>query len=156
MERTLLCFLRVDKESPAVTVEVVAKDQVSAGPLPLLPGGRLLVPCPLRDDFSLELGERQQNIERQPSERGSRVELLGYRHETDALLFEQIHHPGEVAKRPAEAVHFINHDTIELAGPGYLRCRRFKAGRSILAPVYPPSSYPAGSKDQPSPAWLRM
>src|SRR5213080_3561107 len=46
-------------------------------PQPLALGGRDFVADALGGDFPLELGKRQEDIERQPPHRGRRIELLG-------------------------------------------------------------------------------
>src|SRR6266404_2076241 len=59
--------------------DVVAQRQVAPHPHALALGRRDLVPDTLAGDLPLELGERQQHIQRQPSHRRSGVELLGDR-----------------------------------------------------------------------------
>src|ERR1019366_1586477 len=52
-----------------------------ARPFAPLPRRRHLVACPLSNQLSLELREREQDVERQPPQRRARVELLGDGHE---------------------------------------------------------------------------
>src|SRR5216117_559566 len=68
----------------------VSERGYAADPQPLALGGRDLVADALGSDFPLELGKRQQDIERQPPHRGRRVELLGDRDEGHAMSVEQL------------------------------------------------------------------
>jgi hypothetical protein len=66
----------MDGQLSGLRVEVVAKDDVPASPLAFLAGGDLLVTGAVGDDLALELSERQQNVQRQATERDVRIELL--------------------------------------------------------------------------------
>ena len=74
-------LLRVHHQPPAACVQVVAEREVAAGPLAPFARGDLLVARALGDDLALELGERQQDVQRQPAQGRGRVELLGDRDE---------------------------------------------------------------------------
>src|SRR5262245_60319270 len=58
---------------------VVSKWRHAAHPHALLLGGRDLVAHSLANDLALELSERQQHVEREPSHAGRGVKLLGDR-----------------------------------------------------------------------------
>src|SRR5260370_14820282 len=111
-----LCLLWVDDQPPAAGIEVVAEDQVPARPLSFLPCGDLLVASPLRDDFALELRERQQDIQAESAQRRVGVELLRDGYEADALFLEHLHHPAEVDQGTAQTIDLVNNDAIDLAG----------------------------------------
>src|SRR5712692_2257027 len=98
-------FLLVDDEAPARGIDIVAEYRRAPDPLAFAAGRRHLVAGAFTDDFSLELGERKQDVQRQPAERRSGVELLGYGDETDRALVKPVHQPGEIQKRPAQPVH---------------------------------------------------
>src|SRR5262245_17648818 len=69
--------------------DVVAERERAAHPQALLLGRRDLVTDALTRDLALELGKRQQDIERQaPNSRG--VELLGDRHKRDGMPVENV------------------------------------------------------------------
>ena len=70
----------------------------------------------LADDFTLELSERQQDVQRQPTHRMCRVELLSHRYELRAALVELSHHLGEVEQRTTQSIDFVDHDTVDFAG----------------------------------------
>jgi hypothetical protein len=83
---------------------------------PLRLGRRNLVPDALGGDLALELGEREQDVQRQPSHGRGRVELLGDRDERDIVLVEELDQLGEVRQRACQAIDLVNHDDIDLAG----------------------------------------
>ena len=58
-----LGLVRHHDQLPHRRVDVVAEHRPAAGPLPLPPGRRDLVPRPLADDLPLELGEGQQDVQ---------------------------------------------------------------------------------------------
>src|SRR6266446_4110112 len=110
----LLGFRLIHVELPATDVDIVAEHREAARPFPFPPRGENLVAGPLTDDLALKLSKRQKDIERQPAKRCIRVELLGNRHETDAVLIEKSDNAGEVEKRPAQAVNLIYDDAVDL------------------------------------------
>src|SRR6476620_3938159 len=73
-----LGFRGVDDE--LAVFDVVAERGLTAHPHALLLGGRDLVADALAGDLALELGKRQEDVERQASHRRRGVELLGDRH----------------------------------------------------------------------------
>ena len=96
---------------------VVAERRHAADPKSLAFGGRDLVPDALGGDLALELGKRQQHIERQPSHRGGRVELLGDRYERYAVLVEQLDELGEVGQRAGQAIDLVDDNDVDLSRP---------------------------------------
>ena len=60
-------------------LDVVAERRAAAHPHALASGGGELVADALADHLALELGEGQQDVERQPAHRGGGVEGLGDR-----------------------------------------------------------------------------
>jgi hypothetical protein len=67
------------------------------------------------DDLSLELGEGQQDVQRKAAHRVSCVELLGHRDEGNTIFIEGFHDPGEVHKRAAKSIDFVDHHAIDLS-----------------------------------------
>src|SRR5580704_1569181 len=59
--------------------------------------------------------KRKQDVQRQPAERCTGVELLGDRNEAHFVLLEHAQHPREVEQRPAQTVDLVHHDAIEVA-----------------------------------------
>ena len=107
-------FGLVDDQLPVL--DVVAERRPAAHPHALLAGGRELVPDALADDLALELGEGEQDIQRQPAHRGGGVEGLGDRDEGHALPVEHLDQLGEVHERAAEAVDLVDDDDVDPAG----------------------------------------
>ncbi len=70
------CRLGLVDDQLAV-LDVVAERRPAAHPHALLAGGGELVPDALADHLPLELGEGEQDVERQPAHRGGGVERLG-------------------------------------------------------------------------------
>jgi hypothetical protein len=77
----------LDHMEGAVFDPVAERDR-SAHPDALPFRGSDLVADSLAGDFALELGERQQHVESEPSHAGGRVEGLGHRNEGDAVGVE--------------------------------------------------------------------
>src|SRR5216684_7290686 len=86
-------------------------------PQPLALGGCDLVADTLGGDLPLELGERQQDIERQPPHRGRGIELLGDRDEGHAMTIEQLHELSEVGQRAGQPIDLIDDNDVNLPGP---------------------------------------
>src|SRR5207248_7730680 len=80
-------------------------------------GGGDLVPYPLSDQLPLELGKRQQHIEREPPHAGARVEGLRDRHERDAVDIEQLDEFGEIRERAREPIDLVNQHNVDRARP---------------------------------------
>ena len=89
----------------------------AADPEPLALGGGDLVANALGGDFPLELGKRQQHIERQSPHRGRGIELLGDRDEGHAVAIEQFDELGEFRQGAGQAVDLVDHNDIDLACP---------------------------------------
>src|SRR5712692_8849628 len=100
----LLGLCLIDHQTCLTRVCVVAEHRISTNPLAFAPGRGLLVARALADDFALELGKRQQHVERETSHRAAAVELLRHRNEADPSLVEHLHNTSEVQKRTAEPV----------------------------------------------------
>ena len=81
--------------------------------MPLLAGGRELVADALADHLALELGEGEQDVERQPPHRGGGVERLGDADEGDAVAVEHLDQLGEVHQRAAEPVDLVDHHDVD-------------------------------------------
>src|SRR3546814_9757747 len=67
---------------------LIAERYRPAHPQALLLRSSDLVADALPGDFALELGKRQQDVQRQPPHAGSRVECLRHRYETGLLRIE--------------------------------------------------------------------
>src|SRR5271168_1818110 len=94
-------FLLVDDQLSLVNV--VSQRASASHPHSLALGGRYLVADALADHLTLELRERKQHVERQPSHRGGGVDLLGDRNQQNPLFIKQLDHFGEVSQRAGEA-----------------------------------------------------
>ena len=97
-------------------LDVVAERHEAAHPHALLAGGRELVADALADHLALELGERQQDVERQPPHRRGGVERLRHADEGDAVAVEHLDQLGEIHQRAAEAVDLVDHHHVDAAG----------------------------------------
>src|SRR5436309_5348694 len=75
----------------------------AADPETLALGGRNLVADALGGHLTLELGKRQQDIERQPPHRCRGIELLRDRDERYVMAIEQLHELGKVRQRAGQA-----------------------------------------------------
>jgi hypothetical protein len=106
----------VDAQLAAPWLDVVAQDRHATRPFPLAPRRGNLVPSPLGNDFPLELGEGKQHVHDQPAHRRGGVKLLRDCHEGHPVPTEHFHHAGEIEQRAAEAIHFVDHHAIDLAG----------------------------------------
>ena len=115
------------------------ENRMAADPFAFPPRGRHLVARALRNDLALELGERQEDVQRQAAEGTRRVELLGDGHEADAVPVEDLDDPREVQQGPAEPVHLVNDDAVN--GPGLdrgqkpLQCRPIHIAAGVTAIV---------------------
>ena len=85
---------------------------MAAGPLAFPPRRRHLVTRAFGDDLAFKLGERQKDVQRQAAEGTRRVELLGHRHEANAVSVEDLDDSCEVEQGPAEAVDLVHHDAV--------------------------------------------
>jgi hypothetical protein len=70
----------------------------------------------LGGDLALELGKRQQHIQRQSAHGGGGVELLGDGNERHAMLIEQLDEFCEVGQRTGQAVDLVDDNHIDFAG----------------------------------------
>src|SRR5256885_877941 len=76
------------EKSSARRVNVIAQDGISAHPFSLAPGSGHLVAGSFADEFPFELRKREQDVQRQPSERRAGVELLRDGDEADVVRFK--------------------------------------------------------------------
>ena len=63
-----------------------------------------------RNDFALELGERQKHVQRQPAHAGRGVELLGDRDEGDAAAVKDLDELGKIGERARQPVDLVDND----------------------------------------------
>ena len=97
-------------------LDVIAERHVAAHPHALLLRRRDLVADALAGDLALELGEREQHVERQAPHGGRRVELLRHRHERRIVGVEDVDDLGEIGERPGQPVDLVDNDDLNLAG----------------------------------------
>ena len=128
---------------------VVAERRHAADPKALALGGGDLVADALGGDLALELGKRQQDVQRQPPHRGGGIELLGHRDEGHAVLIEQLDQLGEVRQRAGQTVDLVDDDDVDLPGPHVLkqplqrRAVGIAAGEAAIV-IFGPDHRPAG------------
>ena len=130
---------------------VVAERRHAADPQPLALGGGDLVPDALGGDLALELGKRQQNVERQPPHRGGGVELLGDGDERHAMAVEQLDQLGEVGQRAGQTVDLVDDDDVDLSGADIVQqaLQGWAVGvaaREAAIVVFGPDQRPAGMR----------
>ena len=89
-----LCLRLVDHNAPVA--DLIPQWHNTAHPYAFAFGGRNFVADPFPRHLALELGEGEQDVERQASHRSRRIELLGDRDEGDCMRVEHFHHLGEV------------------------------------------------------------
>ena len=147
-------FLLVDDQLSVL--HVVAKRRQAAHPHALLLGSGDLVADAFAGHFPLELGKGEQHVQGKPPHARGGVELLGDRDEGDAPSVEGFHDLGEVEQRTRQSVDLIDHHDVNLGLREYRPRSRCRAGRSIVPPEKPPSSYKVGKTVQPSCFWERM
>ena len=75
--------------------------------------GSDFVPDTLARNLALELRERKQHVEGEPSHAGGGVQSLGHRDERDVVFVEQLDELGEVGQRPCQPVDLIDHDHVD-------------------------------------------
>src|SRR5467141_2579196 len=106
---------RVDDER--ALARIVAERHNTAHPHALLLRGGDLVADPFAGELALELGKGRQTIEGQPPHRARGVELLGHRHERDALGIEDLDQPGKIGERAGQPVDLVDDDDVDPAFP---------------------------------------
>jgi hypothetical protein len=77
------------------------------------------------------------------------------RHEADAVAVEDLDHAGEVGEGPRQPVDLVDDDDVDAVAGHVIQKVLGRAGRSMVPPDTPPSSYRVAMAVQPSPAWLR-
>jgi hypothetical protein len=108
-------FFFIDDQASSAWDDVIAEQRIAAGPLSLFSRRGHLVARALPDQFALKLREREEDVQRQPSQRRAGVELLRDRREAHFVLLEDAQHAREVQQRPAWPVYFVHHHAIQLA-----------------------------------------
>jgi hypothetical protein len=107
----MLGALVVDHQLPVL--DAVAVGRHPAHPHALLAAGGDLVADALGRHLALELGEREQDVQRQPPHGRGGVERLRDRDEGHAVPVEHLDQLGEVGQRAAEAVDLVDHDHVD-------------------------------------------
>jgi hypothetical protein len=93
-------------------------DAVAEGRHPAHPHAHLatrgdLVADALGGHLALELGEAEQDVQRQPAHRGRGVEGLGDAHEGDAMAVEDLHQLREVHEGSRQPVDLVDHHDVD-------------------------------------------
>src|SRR5260370_25263165 len=104
----LVGLVGVDGQATTARIDVVAEHRAPSSPLALAPSRRNLIARAFGDDLPLELGEGEQDIEREPTEGIGSVELLRYRNEADLVFVEDLDNRGEVDQLPSQPVHLVD------------------------------------------------
>src|SRR5437868_9974706 len=81
-------FCRVDHQTSALWIDIIAEDWDASHPLPFSPRRRHLVTRSLADDLALELRKRQQDVQREPAQGSAGIELLRDRYKAHAALLK--------------------------------------------------------------------
>ena len=84
------CSASLSTTNQLSVLHLVSKRYHPADPEPLALRRRDLVADTLARHFSLELGKRPENIQRETAHRGGRIELLCHRHERHPMRVEQL------------------------------------------------------------------
>lgn len=109
----LLCFALVDEQ--LAILDPISKRDWPAHRDTLLLGGRDLVADAFASDLTLELGERQQHVKREPTHAGGGVETLGDADEACFRLVEHLDDLGKVGKAAGQPVDLVEEDDVDLA-----------------------------------------
>src|SRR5215203_3066057 len=104
-----------DVQGPVL--DPVAERHYATHPDALLLRCSNLVPDALARDLAFELSEGQQHVEGEPPHAGRGVEGLGHRDERDAVLIEELDQLSEVGERSGKAIHLVDDDHVDAAGP---------------------------------------
>jgi len=102
---------------------------VAAGPIASLPRQHLFVARALGDDLAFELGERQQDVQRQPAQGCRGVELLRDGDKRRAMRVQNLHDFGEVADGATQPIHLVDHHAVDL--PGLNICQQAAHGGTL-------------------------
>ena len=108
-------LLLIHHQRAALGHDVVAQDGHAADPFALPARRAHFVASALRNHLPLELRERQQDVQREPSQRTRGVELLRHGHERRAALVQSLHDAGEIQQRPRQAVHLVHDHAVRRA-----------------------------------------
>src|SRR5436305_2095091 len=110
-----LRFFLIHREFTAL--DVVAEHRQSARPFSFAPRRMHFVASSILNQFSFELGKREQHIQGETPERRRGVECLSHRYERCVMFIKNSNNRGKVKQRTAEPVHLIYHYTVnKLAG----------------------------------------
>src|SRR5215218_8530954 len=109
------CMVLDDVQGPVL--DPVAERHYATHPDALLLRCSNLVPDALARDLALELSKGQQHVEGEPPHAGRSVEGLGHRDERDAVPIEELDQLGKVGERSGEAIHLVDDDHVDAAGP---------------------------------------
>jgi hypothetical protein len=93
--------------------DVVAERHLAPHPHAAGAGGCEFVADSLANDLPLELRKAEQNVERQPSHAGGRVEALRHGHEGHAMRVHHLDQLREVHQRAAEAIDLVDDDHVD-------------------------------------------
>jgi hypothetical protein len=94
-------------------LDAIAVGRHPAHPHALAPRGRDLVADAFSRDLAFELGEREQDVQRQPAHGRGGVEGLRDGDEGHAVPIEHLDQLGEVGERAAEAVDLVDHHHVD-------------------------------------------
>ena len=93
-------FFFIDREPSTCRLDIITQNRASTDPLALSSGRAHFVAGPLSNQLPFKLRKREQNVQREPSERGAGIELLSNSYEADVVLIEEAQHQREVEQRP--------------------------------------------------------
>src|SRR5437667_12609683 len=103
-----MCLDCINDQPATPRIDIVTEHWVAASPLAFAPCRRHLVASPLRYHLALELREREEDVERQASERIRRIELLRHGNEAHFVTLQSFNDPGKVDQRSAQPV-YVDH-----------------------------------------------
>ena len=96
-------------------LDLIAQRNVAAHPHAAFARGSDLVANALADDLTLELGEGQQNVEREPPHRRRRVERLRDADKGDVVPIEHLDQLGKIHQRARQPVDLVDDHHIDVA-----------------------------------------
>lgn len=108
-----LGFIRVHHKASTTAVDVIAKHGDAPDPFSLSTRRAHFVASALGDNLPLELGEAQQDVQREPADGVGAVELLSNGDESYAALLERLHQAGEVHQRSAQPIHLVDDNAVD-------------------------------------------
>ena len=133
--RTVAASLLLDQQ--LAVLQPIAERDITTHPHALLARRGELVPDALADHLALELGEGQQDVQRQPAHRGRGAEGLGHRDEGDVVGVEHLDQLREIHERARQPVDLVDDHDIDQAcldvAQQPLQCRPFQRGAGDAA-----------------------